>query len=258
MRFYTYVYVDPTRPGRFTYGEFVSFLYEPFYVGKGTKGRMLCHLSDRHLNDETNFMKKHKLLQMKKVENCHSFVVKMVNGVENFVASYCWEPFLINLIGRLDLGNGPLTNLTDGGDGIRNFSPLSREKMRLAKLGKPSVNRGKKIGPRDPAATAKQIETARKNDSYGKRLGCKDSEETRKKKSDSHKGKVFSEEHKANLSAAQKGRKMSDEAKQNMSRARQGIKRGSYKTTTVICQHCGKEMSVKNISRHIAARHNQL
>lgn len=34
--YYTYVYLDPRRPGNYEYGNFL-FAYEPFYVGKGTK-----------------------------------------------------------------------------------------------------------------------------------------------------------------------------------------------------------------------------
>jgi len=32
--FYSYIFLNPLKPGRYTYGDFVSFLYEPFYVGR--------------------------------------------------------------------------------------------------------------------------------------------------------------------------------------------------------------------------------
>ena len=34
--YYNYVYLDPRKPGRYIYDDInVSFLYEPYYVGKG-------------------------------------------------------------------------------------------------------------------------------------------------------------------------------------------------------------------------------
>ena len=44
MKFYVYVYLDPSKPGQYVYGDY-TFEYEPFYVGKGQNGRWLVHMS---------------------------------------------------------------------------------------------------------------------------------------------------------------------------------------------------------------------
>jgi hypothetical protein len=41
--FYTYIYLDPRKPGNFKYGKY-EFNYEPFYVGKGYNERCYIHL----------------------------------------------------------------------------------------------------------------------------------------------------------------------------------------------------------------------
>lgn len=54
--FYVYVYLDPRKPGNYEY-ESICFLYEPFYIGKGTGRRYKVHLCDakkEHHNDCNN------------------------------------------------------------------------------------------------------------------------------------------------------------------------------------------------------------
>lgn len=51
------------------------------------------------------------------------------------------------------------------------------------------------------------------------KLGCKHSEEHRRKMSEAQKGRKFSDEHRRRLSEAQKGRKLSDETKKRLSEA---------------------------------------
>lgn len=43
-KYYTYIYLDPRKPGKYEYTlkneETIRFDYEPFYVGKGTGNRI--------------------------------------------------------------------------------------------------------------------------------------------------------------------------------------------------------------------------
>jgi len=126
--FYTYIYLNPLKPGRYTYGSFVSFLYEPFYVGKGKGNRQYDHLNE---NKNTSY-NKHKYYTIQKIleQKYKPLIIKIINDIES-KCSLCYEKFLISLIGRKDLNKGPLTNMSYGGDGSNSesYSKLCREKM---------------------------------------------------------------------------------------------------------------------------------
>lgn len=85
------------------------------------------------------------------------------------------EIFYIQQIGRRDLGTGPLVNLNDGGQGLKNYvcSPETKLKMSLSQIGNTngSGNKGRKC-----------------------------TEEEKKKNSDWHIGKKLSEETKLKMS----------------------------------------------------------
>jgi hypothetical protein len=103
---------------------------DPFYIGVGTGRRFLDHFhyaARKHLRS-------HKLSIIRKIKadgksvvfdiECHSDDRALVEQRERN---------LIALIGRSDLGLGPLTNNTDGGEGAHNPSPqeLERRSNRL-------------------------------------------------------------------------------------------------------------------------------
>ena len=56
----------------------------------------------------------------------------------------------------------------------------------------------------------------------GRKKGSKHTEETKKKMSKAHKGRVVTEEHKQKLSEANKGNKHTDETKKKMSEVKMG------------------------------------
>jgi len=107
--FYVYAYLDPRKIGKYTYGE-LSFDYEPFYIGKGTKNRCYSGIRDK--------IKSLKTCKIRSLIDSGNFpiVTKIYENISNEEACSL-EIESIKKIGRIDLKLGPLTNLTDGGTG---------------------------------------------------------------------------------------------------------------------------------------------
>lgn len=112
-KFYVYVYLDPRKKGKYVYGEF-EFDYEPFYVGKGHGRRWTNHLNKATSSNKNIF----KLNKIRKIisEGCEPIVIKYKDSMVE-CDSFELEIDMINKIGRHDLKCGPLTNLSDGGEG---------------------------------------------------------------------------------------------------------------------------------------------
>jgi hypothetical protein len=114
------------------------------------------------------------------------------------------EKYMIAVFGRKDLGTGILHNKTDGGEGSSNPSVETRKKMSESKIGSIPWNKEKK--------------------------NCH-SEETRRKISEAHKGKIHSKEHRAKIKKATKGQTRSEEFKLKMSQALKGENNPMYNKT---------------------------
>jgi hypothetical protein len=97
----------------------------PFYVGYGKNKRHLDHIKEARKN--TPGKKSHKLNTIKKIlkEGLEPIIEIVESGLSKELACEL-EEFLISEIGRADLGQGPLTNLTCGGDGNRDWTPELR------------------------------------------------------------------------------------------------------------------------------------
>jgi len=115
---YTYIYLDPRKRGSFHYdGLKISFLFEPFYVGKGKNNRI-----DQHLDAKRKSSK-----QWKKNFNKAKIIYDIFEqGLEpiRFILDRCSskedqqksEYLYINSIGRKIYNHGPLTNVLPGKD----------------------------------------------------------------------------------------------------------------------------------------------
>jgi len=184
--YYVYVYLDPRKQGRYPCGD-ISVLYEPFYIGKGHGRRCFTHLR-RIKNLENNHLKNKilKILAEFSKENFKRYILIIKDNLSEEDALKL-ETSLIETIGRADLKKGPLTNLTNGGDGLKGISEETREKMRIAKLGGTlSAEHRKKISV---ANLGRKQSTDSKRRISEKHIGMKASKESKRKMSEAKKGK---------------------------------------------------------------------
>jgi hypothetical protein len=178
--YYVYVYCDPTKPGIFTYGEF-KFNFEPFYIGKGKNNRKNYHIKESSLNKDGNKLKTNK------IKKIGSPIVEIVRDNLTDYDSLNLEIELISLIGRRETNEGPLTNLTAGGEGSsgRIVSEATRQKISIKNKDKRAWNKGL---TRDTSEEVKKYSD--------KRLGHSRTETSKLKMSKSAKKRSNSLEHK--------------------------------------------------------------
>lgn len=136
MKYYVYVYLDTRKKGFFKYDDYV-FENEPFYIGKGTDGRMFSHIK----NAKKSKNGKHPLYDKIKKIYSDGYEPKILKIKEKLIEqeAFNFEIHLINIIGRKDLNRGPLTNLTDGGQGKSRkgwkHKKETKEKIKLKHVG---------------------------------------------------------------------------------------------------------------------------
>jgi hypothetical protein len=120
--YFIYCYYDNRKSGNYEFSD-ICFLYEPFYIGKGkyTERRKYSRVK-QHLNEKRNrnFFKNGKINHIKEECGCIPFIEILYDNITEEEA-ILHEKELIAKIGRYNIGNGPLTNLTDGGEGSSGY-----------------------------------------------------------------------------------------------------------------------------------------
>lgn len=113
--YYVYVYYDSNGA--------------PFYVGYGKNNRMYDHLNEAKKNP-TPLSGQHKLNKIRKILREESEPdIEVVKSNLSKEEACKLEIELIAKFGRSDLGLGPLTNMTKGGDGTVDWSDELKEKL---------------------------------------------------------------------------------------------------------------------------------
>lgn len=116
--FYVYALLDPRKPGDYQYGKW-KFDHEPFYIGKGKGNRANSHFILKQDEQGGNLHKRRKILKIiRETGEAPTICFKRTNLGEK--DAHELEAKLITLIGRKDMREGILTNLTDGGEGTSN------------------------------------------------------------------------------------------------------------------------------------------
>lgn len=182
---YVYIYYDPRVDP-----------HEPIYVGKGSGGRIYDHLT----NCNSNILLQNKIRKIKET-GLEPIIEKYIDNIQDDEA-YLIEEDLINKFGKIFDKTGTLCNFSEGGRGGRKGFKHSDETKKLLS----SQRRGKK-------QTEKQY-----------RANCERtiSEESRKKISDSMRGRKRSPEAVEKGRIKNIGQKRSDETKKLLSEQRKG------------------------------------
>lgn len=157
-RFYVYALLDTRYPGNYTYGEFF-FKFKPFYVGKGQLHRWKRHFNESEIAKDKNTFKV-KIIRKVQLETGRNPEVIFLKRELTDSDALILEKLAISTIGRRDKNLGPLSNLTDGGDGLsgNKRSEECKEKMRIGKMGAKNPMFGKKWNEnqREAQKTAKK------------------------------------------------------------------------------------------------------
>ena len=154
-RFYVYALLDPRKPGKYEYGD-ICFLYEPFYIGKGTDGRCYDHFKPSQLKKCKN---SHLCRKINKITKDKVIVEKIKTGMDES-QSFQKEIELINLIGKTNDG-GILVNIYEGGFG-KTKSKETREKISISVKKWHKENKSNWLGQKHTKKSRKKISKARK------------------------------------------------------------------------------------------------
>jgi hypothetical protein len=211
--FYVYWLGDPRRPGPWIY-KGIIFPYEPFYVGKG-KGNQ-CY---SHVIEVERYISRNELHKIKSARNpfkSYKILHILNTGVKPILIkfaieitekdSFIIEKELISKIGRANKKLGPLTNLSDGGEG--NSGVIYGEDFR-------QMRRRLTLGKKQSAETiAKRSATMK---------GRKRSPDVGRKVSKALTGRTLSKKHRETMSKQRKGKPLREShrlnvIKSNMSR----------------------------------------
>lgn len=129
--FYTYIYLNILKPGQYKYDD-ISFDYEPFYVGKGKDNRYLYHLNKVKNKCKYKSSLKFTIIEENIKSGKDPIIIKIQDKISED-ESLNLEKLLIHKIGRLDLGEGPLSNLNDGGQKPQdNYKHTSDTKKKIS------------------------------------------------------------------------------------------------------------------------------
>lgn len=120
LTYYVYIYLNPLKPGNYSYPSLnCSFLYEPFYTGEGKGRRKWSHF--------TNTLRKIPSLKNSELDNILSCTT--ISYMKTFVIIYQMTEYkheaediehnLISIIGRVGKSCDPLTNISGGGKSHR-------------------------------------------------------------------------------------------------------------------------------------------
>jgi hypothetical protein len=183
--FHVYALLNPLKPGSYQYDEY-TFDFEPFYIGKGKNKRLYDHVFKAKNTKQQTF----RLNLIRKILSSGNYPLSLTLRTDLSESdAFQIEKYVIGVIGRRDKGFGPLTNLSDGGEGDAGWSSNRKGKTYSEIYGN------------EKASIIKEKLSATQR----KRITSKD---TKEKISKLRTGKKLSDQTKAKISSSNKGRKI--------------------------------------------------
>ena len=159
--FYLYVYLDPRKPGTYQFNE-LSFNFEPIYLGKGKGNRDMYH--HKYYCDNEILNRKLKKIRDLDLEPIIMRIVEHLLEADALLK----ETEMIKSIGRLNLLEGTLCNLTNGGEGCAGLIQTAEHKQ------KNSIKNQGTYEERYGVETAQRLKEVRaqqmKGNTYGKNI----------------------------------------------------------------------------------------
>ena len=240
MNYYVYCYIDDNKKSS-KFGDYM-FSGEPFYVGIGKNNRCYDHLLNAK-KENYKYLPKHYKIKKMLNENKEPLIIKIIENLSKKEAIKN-EMFFIDLIGRKDLNNGPLLNLTNGGEGGNTGVPWNKNiKYKNKKISNMFKGKGNPFyGKTHSEETKQKIGEANKGNSYKKGFKC--SEKIKQKMRDNHLdyngknnpfyGKTHSEETKQKISEANKSKYTGDKNPAKRKDVRKKISIKKSKTYKII------------------------
>lgn len=148
----------------------------------------------------------------KHIADKHGYHVEILYENVSWETACDIERQLIKEYGRIDIGTGILVNMTDGGDGTRGAKLSKETRKRMSENAKVRKWSGTTKRKMSKSAMGNKNSAGVKRDSQYKlrlstiHINLNKSAEYRKRKSESLKGRLFSEEHKRNISLSKIGK----------------------------------------------------
>lgn len=136
--FEVYICLNPLKPGLFKYGKY-KFRHSPFYVGKAKNSlsRIDNHMREaEQLAVSNKCVNKHKCYTILKILNSGNNILYRAIKCATEQEAFDLEEYLVKLIGRAQLGTGPLTNMTRGGDGVAGQVVSEETRRKLSEAGR--------------------------------------------------------------------------------------------------------------------------
>jgi hypothetical protein len=180
---------------------------EVFYIGIG---------SDTNGKHHRAYDVKKRTSYWKNIVNKHGYKVEIIEDNLEFDVCKEKEIYWIAFYGRIDLNEGTLVNMTNGGDGTLGYKHSREHLEKISKLLKGRIFSEETKQKMSKARKGSTVSEETKQKLKIANTGKKHTEESKKKIREGHTGKKFSTEHIHNMSLSRLGTKYSDERRQKM------------------------------------------